>query len=275
MLRPLGSPALALVLVGASFLPAAAQGLLPHRAGYAMTLDAGRASGRLDSATGRIDYEIRGDACEGYTVNMRQSSSLDTGEGDPVKSDMASTSWEDGEGKSYRFKTRDRLNGDARSDVDAQASRQDNGDLQVKIEKPDARTVDLKGKILMPTEHVVHVLEAAAKGETLLETKVFDGSTDGTKVYNTLAVIGKAATDSPKLFEAARTTLTGHTYYPVSVSYYDAAKSESTPDYVMTFTLYDNGVIGELKVDYGEFAMRGTLNAFEPLKASATPCTKK
>ncbi|WP_029002341.1 cell envelope integrity EipB family protein [Azorhizobium doebereinerae] len=274
MPRPLGLPCLALALA-AGLSPASADALLPHRAGYAMALDAGKATGRLDGATGRIDYEIRGDACEGYTVNMRQSSTLDTGEGAPVRSDMASTSWEEGTGSAYRFKTRDQLNGDTKSDVDAQANRLENGDIQVKIAKPDPRTVALKGKVLMPTEHVVRVLEAAAKGESLMEARVYDGSTDGTKVYNTLAVIGKPSQDTSKLLEAARGTLSGHTFYPVSVSYYDAEKSDSAPEYVMTFTLYDNGVIGELKIDYGEFALRGALDAFEPLKASATPCAKK
>lgn len=275
MPRPLGLPCLALALAAAGLGPASAEALLPHRAGYAMALDAGKATGRLDGATGRIDYEIRGDACEGYTVNMRQSSTLDTGEGEPVRSDMASTSWEEGTGSAYRFKTRDRLNGDTKSDVDAQANRLENGDIQVKIAKPDPRTVALKGKVLMPTEHVVKVLEAAAKGESLMEARVYDGSTDGTKVYNTLAIIGKPSQDTSKLLEAARATLGGHTFYPVSVSYYDAEKSDSAPEYVMTFTLYDNGVIGELKIDYGEFALRGALDAFEPLKASAAPCAKK
>lgn len=273
-LRP-GSASLALVLTLAGLLPASAEALLPHRAGYKMTLDASKNSGRLDDASGRIDYEIRGDACEGYTVNMRQVSSLDTGEGAPVRSEMVSTSWEDGSGNAYRFKTRDRMDGDTKSDVDAQANRLDNGDLQVKIAKPDARTVDLKGRILMPTEHVVHVLEAAAKGDSLLEAKVYDGSSDGTKVYNTLAVIGRASTDTAKLFDGAKASLGGHTFYPVSVSYYDAEKKDASPEYVMTFTLYDNGVIGELKIDYGDFALRGALDAFEPLKASATPCQPK
>ncbi|MGU3493546.1 cell envelope integrity EipB family protein [Xanthobacteraceae bacterium A53D] len=271
----LGPPVLAIAFIAAGLGPAAAQGLLPHRVGYAMALDASRASGKLDRASGRIDYEIRGDACEGYTVNMRQSSELDSGEGQAVKSDMASTSWEDGAGKSYQFKTRDMVNGRARSDVDAEANRQDNGDLKVKVVKPKAATVDLKGGYLLPTEHVVRTLDAAAKGETLMEAKVFDGSTDGTRVYNTLAVIGKASTDTSKLFEGAKASLAGHSFYPISVSYYDPEKNDGTPDYVMSFSLYDNGVIGDLKIDYGDFALRGTMTAFEVLKASSTPCEKK
>ncbi len=275
MPRLLGPSSLALVLLVSSLAPAAADALLPHRAGYKLVLDATKSSRRLDGATGRIDYEMRGDACEGYTVNMRQTSTLDTGEGAPVRADMASTSWEDGGGASYRFKTRDQLDGDTKSDVDAQVTRGDNGTLVVKIAKPDPRTVELKGRILMPTEHVVRVLAAAAAGESLFEAKVYDGSSDGTKVYNTLAVIGRPSTDESKLLPAAKPILGGHSFYPVSVSYYDVEKDASAPEYVMSFSLYDNGVIGELKIDYGDFALRGALETIEPLKASATSCDKK
>ncbi len=275
MPRLLGPSSLALVLLLAGVDAAAAEALLPHRAGYTMALDATKSSRRLDGATGRIDYEIRGDACEGYTVNMRQSSTLDTGEGAPVRADMASTSWEDGAGAVYRFKTRDRTGDDTKSDVDAEASRGPDGTLVVKIAKPDLRTIELKGRVLMPTEHVVRVLAAAAAGDSLFEAKVFDGSTDGAKVYNTLAVIGRPSTDESKLLPAAKPALGGHTLYPVSVSYYDVEKADSAPEYVMSFSLYDNGVIGDLKIDYGDFALRGTLDSFEPLKASATPCDKK
>ena len=275
MPRLLGPSSLALVLLVSGLAPASAEALLPHRAGYQLALDATKSSHRLDGATGRIDYEMRGDACEGYTVKMRQTSTLDSGEGDPVRADMVSTSWEDGTGASYRFKTRDQLDGDTKSDVDAQAARGDNGTLVVKITKPEARTVELKGRILMPTEHVVRVLAAAAAGESLFEAKVYDGSTDGTKLYNTLSVIGRPSTDESKLLAAAKPTLGGHTFYPVSVSYYDVEKNTSAPEYVMTLSLYDNGVIGDLKIDYGDFALRGSLDTFEPLKASATPCDKK
>ncbi|MEP9367205.1 cell envelope integrity EipB family protein [Xanthobacter sp. VNH20] len=246
--------------------------LLAHRTSYVLSLDGSKSSQKLEGADGRIDYEMRGDACEGYTVKLRQTNRLDTGEGDPVNSEMLSTSWEDGTAATYRFKTLSRQQDEVKSDVDATASRTDTG-LSVAITKPRKATVELTGKILLPTEHVQKVIAAAKAGETVLEARVFDGSDDGVKVFDTLAVIGHPSKDEPNLPEAAKAALAGHTYYQTSVSYFEPGGSDQTPEYVMSFSLYDNGVIGALKIDYNDFVLRGQMDQFEPLKASR-PCDK-
>jgi hypothetical protein len=63
--------------------------------------------------------------------------------------------------------------------------------------------------------------------------------------------------------------------FPVTVSYFDAGKSkgEQTPAYTLGFELYENGVSRALRLDYGNFALRGELKSIEFLKP--TPCKKK
>lgn len=251
---------------------AQAGSLLPHRVGYALSLDASRSSQQLESANGRLDYEIKGNACEGYSVNMRQSNVLEPGEGAAVRSDMASTTWEDGKGEAYRFKTVNRVGSEVKSDVDGIVNRTATG-ATVQLTKPKAETVELKGDILMPTEHVEKVIAAAQAGESLYEARVFDGSEDGQRVFSTLAVIGRPAKDAKGLPQAADAALAGVTYYPVTISYFDEDSANSTPEYTMTITLYDNGVIGRVSIDYGNFVLRGVMSSFEALPAAA-PCTK-
>ncbi len=241
--------------------------LLAHRASYALGLDASKPSVKLESARGRIDYEISGDACKGYNVKLHQANEIDTGEGATSSSDMLSTSWEDGAGKSYKFETLNRANGRVSSDVAAKVTRVPDG-LSVDIAKPKRELVELKGEIFLPTQHVVKVLRAAGEGTTLLEARVFDGSEDGDKVYNTLAVIGRPAKDAPTLPEAAKATLAGVTYYPVTVSYFTEGDTSQTPAYVMSMTLYENGVIGDMKIDYNDFILRGRIDTLEKLPAT-------
>lgn len=257
------------ILVMAALVPAqaGADPLMAHRATYLLGLDASRPSVKLDSASGRIDYEISGNACSGYSVKLHQANEVDTGEGSSVRSDMTSSSWEDGEGKTYRFNTVTRTNDRTSGDVDAVATRKEGG-LSVEIKKPVADTVELKGNILLPTQHVVNVLDAAARGETLVEARVFDGSDDGDKVYDTLAIIGRPAKGDENLPETARAALAGVARYPVTISYFDTGKSSEKPAYVMAMTLYANGVIGSMKIDYTDFVLQGRLDTFEVLKAS-------
>ena len=52
--------------------------------------------------------EFTGNACEGYALNFRQVTELAGGEIGRKLSDMRSTTFEDGDGASFRFKTESR-----------------------------------------------------------------------------------------------------------------------------------------------------------------------
>ncbi len=119
---------------------AASGAFLPHQALYELSLVKSRGSTSIDSARGRILYNFSGSACEGYTSEFRQVSELDSGEGKVTLSDLRSTSWEDGAGKSYRFKIDTRMNDADASPVDGVAER--TGDhITVKLKQPEVQDV--------------------------------------------------------------------------------------------------------------------------------------
>jgi len=267
----------ALVLCGAA-AQAASISFLPHQAVYNLSLLKSRnGAAAVDSARGRILYNFAGSACEGYTSEFRQVSELNGSEGKSMLSDLRSTSWEDADGKSYRFKIDTRMNDGNPTAVDGIAER--SGDhVVVKLKQPVAKTFTLDGSTVFPTEQVRRIIAAAREGKSLLELTVYDGSDNGEKVYNTLTVIGKpiagdraAAPPDPSTTSEAMKTMTR---WPVTVSYYDRdAKSnsgEQTPTYAMSFELYENGVSRALKLDYNDFVIAGTLDKFE-IK-TAKPC---
>lgn len=256
--------ALAALLLGASALPAMAIQLSPHRATYAVSLDASKSGTRINGAEGRIVYEMRGSACAGYSVQLRQDTQLAT-EGGRVNSAVSTATWEDGEGKSYRFRVSNRINGETTEEADGVAERKD-GALTVTATKPEAQTVTLGENVLLPTQHVLRLIGSAESGEAIVEAPVFDGSPDAKKVYDTLAVIGRETRDAKGLEEAATAgDLAGRARFPVTISYYERGGSNETPDYVISFDMFDNGVSRKLKLDYGEFALNGTLISYEAL----------
>src|ERR1700716_228095 len=161
---------------------AAASGpFLAHQALYDLSLLKSRGSASVDSARGRILYNFTGSACEGYTSEFRQVSELDSGEGKVTLSDLRSTSWEDGAGKSYRFKIDSRMNDTASSAVDGIAER--TGDhITVKLKQPEAKNFTRDGSTVFPTEQVHRIISAAQGGKSLLELAVYDGSDNGQKV---------------------------------------------------------------------------------------------
>src|SRR6266516_6595920 len=160
--RPLLLTALAAVAFvsgpAAGRAEAAASGpFLAHQALYELRLVKSRGSNAINSVRGRILYSFSGSACEGYTSEFRQVSELDSGEGKVTLSDLRSTSWEDGAGKSYRFKIDTRMNDSDTSPVDGVAER--TGDrITVKLKQPVAKTFNLEGNIVFPTEQIHKII---------------------------------------------------------------------------------------------------------------------
>ncbi len=247
---------------------------LPHQALYDLSLLKSRGSSPVNSARGRILYNFSGDSCNGYTSEFRQVSELDLGEGKVTLSDLRSTAWEDGAGKSYRFKIDSRMNDQASSPVDGIAER--TGDhITVKLKQPEAKTFTLDGSTVFPTEQIQRIIAAAREGKSLLEVSVYDGSDNGEKVYNTLTVIGQAVPGDKAVAKPDASTASDEmktmTRWPVTVSYYDRdakkTEGEQTPVYAMSFELYENGVSRALVLDYNDFVIAGALGKFDVKEA--------
>ena len=271
-----GSFALPLLMATAFLVPATSGALaapsvafLAHQAVYDLSLKTSRGNAGVNNATGRILYNFAGSACEGYTTEFRQVSQLATGESKTTLSDLRSTSWEDGDGKTYRFKIETRMNEADATSVDGVAER-DGNTVRVKLKKPKVKTFTIEGAVF-PTEQVKLIIEAAREGKSVLELVVYDGSDDGEKVYNTLTVIGQPipGTKAPAKPDAASSNdaFKSQTRWPVTVSYYDRATKpdagEQTPVYAMSFELYEDGVSRALSLDYNDFVIAGAMDKID------------
>jgi hypothetical protein len=265
---------IAAVALGSGFsggrADAAGTPFLAHQALYDLSLVKSRGSSSINSARGRILYNFSGSACEGYTSEFRQVSELEGSEDKLTLSDLRSTSWEDGAGKSYHFKIDSRTNDTDSSPVDGVAER--TGDhVTVKLKQPEAKTFTLDGSTVFPTQQIQRIIEAARAGKSVLELTVYDGSDNGEKVYNTLSVIGQpirgdrtiAAPDPSTASDAMKSL----TRWPVTVSYFDRGakptEGEQTPVYSMSFELYENGVSRALVLDYNDFVISGAMGKFD------------
>jgi hypothetical protein len=62
--------------------------LVPHRAIYDLSLGTTRSNSQLAGVRGRILYDFGGSACQGYSLEFRQVSELDSGEGKVSTSDL-------------------------------------------------------------------------------------------------------------------------------------------------------------------------------------------
>jgi len=283
------SRATACVIVGITGIPATGAAaaepvrLASHRAVYDLSLAQSGGTRAVESARGRIVIEFSGDACKGYSMQTRQVTVLESGETGSRTSDLRNTTFEGADGRSYRFKVSTLLNGVPGQSVDGTAEATAEA-LKVRLKEPKREVFEASGPVLFPSAHMRRLIEAAREGTTTLSVKVYDGTDDGRKIYDTLAVIGHAApakdggakdaagkgeTDRDK--PLTQGDMAGMTHWPVTLSYFTAGSGERTPIYVLTFDLYENGVSGNLRLDYGEFAVAGNLTRLDRLPA-ATDC---
>jgi envelope integrity protein B len=245
-----------------------AEAFASHRAVYDLTLAWSKGNGTI-AARGRILYDFSGNACEGYALQFRQVSELNNGEGKSVLSDLRSTTWEDGAAKSFIFKTQSYLNGRLAETIDGKAERQSDK-ASVTLAKPLDTTFELAANTAFPIDHMRRILAAARAGNSILAAPLYDGSDNGQKIYDTLSVIGHpiaADQHAPTDAAANQTALAGMKRWPVTVSYFDKAKSgnngEQSPVYSIKFELYENGISRALVLEYSDFAIAGELTSLD------------
>lgn len=254
-----------LVMLGAGSASAGQMPLAAHRAVYELKMIKSSGSKAPADAHGRIAFDFTGSACDGYVMNFRQLTEMTPAEGTVRISDMRSETFEDGEGKAFRFSVQTKLDDRPDDDLDGQASLSGSGDLSIELKRPKLKKADLGQNVIFPTDHIKRILATARDGGTTLGVKVYDGSDSGEKVFDTLSVIGKPLTSEPVEAAAHLPELAGMTRWPVAISYFTVGKGDDAPDYVLSFDLYENGISRALKLDYGDFVLSGDMSQLELL----------
>lgn len=238
--------------------------LVPHRAVYDLVLDPSEPSKNIESAKGRIAFDFSGDACEGYALSFRQVTQLNSSEIGSRTIDARTTSFEAGDGSSYRFKTESSNGAGAPEIIDGTAQKQGEG-YEVSLRAPKSETHREPTDALFPNAQMKAVIEAARAGRNTLNVRLYDGANNGKEVYETLSVIGKRIEAKPGEAPLQRPEFEGVARWPVKISYFKVGSGETTPAYTIAFELYENGVTGAVRLNYGSFALRGTLTRLDLL----------
>jgi hypothetical protein len=220
---------------------------------------------------GRMVYEFTGSECEGYRVNFRFVTQIDSG-GEKKVTDQQSTTFEDP--KTGRFEFESKTFNDDRLDKQVSGLAEKHPDkLIVDLKTPVEKEIDLTSA-RFPTQHTLEVIERAKHGDHFFEAPVFDGSDDGDKTLYTSTMVGSpvaVAADDPDASNAGK--LKDDKTWPVTIAYFDDAKgTDALPTYRMSFKLYANGVSRDLTMDYGDFVLKGNLVKLDFLPEAKGDC---
>lgn len=248
----------------------------PHRAVYDLELDNTQSGSGVAGVNGRIVYELSGNACEGYAQSMRFVTQTLNQEGEAQTTDLRTSSWEEVPAKRLRFSTSTYQNELPAEQTQGVAKRNDgSGAATVDLVRPQKREAKLPGDIYFPIQHSMAIIRAARAGRTILAADLFDGSESGDKIYATSTAIGRQSKpgSGPVVSLAKGVSNLDHVpSWPISVSYFaqTQAPGDAVPLYEMSYRFHDNGVTSTLRINHGDFAIKGELKEltyFEP-----SPC---
>lgn len=258
---------------------------VPHRAIYELSIDTSSPGSSVAGVTGRIVYELTGSACEGFTQNMRFVTMTGSPEGGSQTTDLRTSSWEQVPAAKLRFSSSTYQNDQLAEQSRGTAQRGSPKDPPtVDLAKPAPKTFSVPAPVYFPMQHSVALIEAARGGQTHFSADLYDGSENGAKVYTTSALIGHRVAPGANAIKAltgqkAASALDGVPSWPISISYFAQAKGEAKhrdelPLYEMSYRFHENGVTSELRLDYGEYALKGELKELLLLEPSTCPAVQ-
>ncbi len=242
----------------------AGEALSSHKAVYALTLGGLQSSSPVIDAAGRFEFEWR-DVCDGSAVSQKFRIALLYEDGISVSFGWSLSSWESKDGKRYRFFIR-RFDGSGQTEsVRGEAELGEDGSGRAVFHEPEEREVELPAGTLFPTHHTQHVLARAEAGDVPVWTLVFDGSGDE-------GLFGVSAALSRRLAPNAPTQLNNPLLqdvpsWRVDLAFFGVEGQEAEPEQEQGLRLFANGVVDEMRLDYGDFVLDADLTELSALPA--------
>ncbi len=248
--------------------------LAPHRAVYDLSLVQTNNNKKIESANGRVALEFSGNACQGFNFLSRQITNMSDGEGGNKQVDVQVQNWESPTGNDLKFKSITREGNMTVLQSEGRARRDKSGELSISLHRPQLLKLDTDGKALFPTAYMHKLIEAGVNGDNFFSVKTYDGSDEGTKFFDTAAIIGKeipAGSDLRTDEIMHKIGIKNMRRWPVQVSYYEDGKGENLPVYKLSYDLFENGISTSLVYDFGNVVLKGQLTHIDllPQKACA------
>ncbi|MDA1097870.1 MAG: DUF1849 family protein [Proteobacteria bacterium] len=237
----------------------AAQVLRPARGVYDLKLDQNRKSPGIDAAKGRMLVELLED-CGGFIFNQGFITNITSSEGNDIVGDMQASVWESRDGRAIRFNLLNRINGKIVEQEQGRADLDSEGAGHAVWRLPKTRELALPTGTLFPIGHNRIVLEHALRDSRGFEIALFDGSYDA-GYYLAAVFIGNKT--NRKEGEGTKLLARDLISWPVRLAYYHHDSPLGVPMFEVGYTLYSDGVVDDLILDYPEFGLTGRLVELE------------
>lgn len=241
---------------------ASSQILRPARGVYDLRLNQSRENKGIDAAKGRLVVELMED-CGGYVFNQGFITQITSGGAPEMFGNMQASVWESRDGRTIRFNLMNRINGKTVEREQGRAELDSAGMGDAVWQLPAERRLTLPKGTLFPISYNRAVLRAAMSGSRGFAITLFDGSNDA-GYYHASVFIGDEL--SPGRIQRSKLLAKALPSWPIRLAYYHHDNTVGTPEFEVGFTLYSDGIVDELLLDYPSFGLTGRLVELEYLE---------
>lgn len=249
------------VLVLLVAFPASAVEMAAHRAVYRLALASAR--GEVIGASGMMAYEMV-DACDGWAVRQRLRLNVTNRDSQEIEMGSDYATFESKDGLSMRFTMRQTTEQAVSLETDGNASlARAGGDGEAHYSKPREALKKLPPGTLFPTAHTEAIIAAARTGKKIITVPLLDGTVASGAQDTSVSIFSwdvPAANRFPELAALASTR--------VRIAFFDRESGAATPEYEVGMRYWENGIADEMLMDFGDFAVRATLEELVVLPKS-------
>jgi hypothetical protein len=250
-------PAAAVSLPAPAGVPAPSA-MLAHKALYTLTLGGTKGTDVI-AAHGTMGYEVT-DACDGWAVRQRLRMTITNAEGQNIEMASDYTTWESKDGLKFRYHMRQTTDTAVTSQTDGEAFlRKAGGPGEAHYSTPHDSTSVLPAGTVFPMAHTAAIIAAARDKKHFVSLPLFDG-TDDNGVEDSFIVV----LDWKQPMQTKWPTLSPLPSTKVQIAFFDHQPNAMTPSYQVGMRYWDNGVADDMKMDFGDFIMNGTMSEFTP-----------
>lgn len=246
----------------------ASERLLPHRAVYALSMSQERADGIFSGASGGFEYEWA-DVCDGWAIRHEAEILFSMAEGAGVQMGWKVSTWEDKEGKSFRYNVRRFQGGQQTESVRGDATSELGVGGVANFSQPARTQIDLPDDVYFPTAHSLEMMgRLKAPGDSFFAS-LFDGSSEEEGLTDISAIAQRAVMELPEDMPADlphRELFEGKTGLSVAIAYYLPSEPGAEPISEQQVVYYDNGIVTEVIFDFGDVVLEGVLVDLELLE---------
>jgi len=238
--------------------------LVSHKAYYKLLLNKTEANSLLQGGEGKSTFYFE-KSCNGWALKENFLLSYNLSNNKTTNTFSIFKTFEDFSSNNFSFEHYDKS--DINGIIDYQGFiKKKNKYLSGKIIEKEITNLNYEDKILLPTEHLIKLLNHAKKNKKILYSNVFFGSSKTSLVKRVSAIIGKIKTITTKL----ESEVINNEVWPIHLAFFNYKSKKSSPETQIVIEIDEGGIVYNYEVDYGDYKMLAKLVKLENI--SGTKC---